>query len=572
MLHHLFALMLLPAAALANPSPADSDTLRQALQHLPENTSLIVALPNIETLTTGLARFGKDAGIDELADVTTTRLLEELLDEHTLGIDPRGPAVLAVTPSMQPMLVVRIKDETAWLRDLDLDEQTPDAAGFMIHGEKCFALRAGQFGLLGQSAAVLEGAREPAKARLELLPPAVHTLLEKNHAVLWADVPSWRPLAGPFLAVAEGFFHMGLAQAGPQGQGAADIWRWLFEKTRVLLDESQAYAAFVEFTPEGIRAGDMLTVAPGGRVADYLEKVKSTKRDLFRGLPDRRAAVYFAVDWFLPPDAPTLSEDMLSAMMQSALGRTLAEDAEAMESMDASRKLQRLVQRYNGGVDFGIDGGGMAAWGNYLTFDKDEVLGLLRKSIRMIANAKMMSLYGSDVTTELAHETQTVRGTQTDVYTFSIRSRDEQLQKVFRSVYGEQTAYCVAPGPAGVLFTMAPGAGGTQLAAQMLAPDATPLSAARDTKQALERIAPDPHLCLLVDLPRLVEGALDWIRTIETDVPLFTPPDTRPPYFVGGLYLEPNRMRTEMFLPADAVRILVDGWKTPPPPEPAKVE
>ena len=163
-------------------------------------------------------------------------------------------------------------------------------------------------------------------------------------------VPASGAQAAPTGELATPLTAADVAMSDPDAQGNVAMWKWFFEKARLLVRESKIYAAGFRFDKHGAFAQDLLTVKPNGFIASYLGKVEPPRQDVLRGLPAEPGMVVFGAEWGLPDDVPTFSEAALHAMMDTPQGREIQKDEQTRAGLDAARRLYRRVSGYCGGM------------------------------------------------------------------------------------------------------------------------------------------------------------------------------------------------------------------------------
>ena len=107
----LLLLVIVSSCAALAGAPAE-----RLLARVPDDAALVVLVPSVEKLVSGIAAFGKSVGVDDLADMDTQGLVGGLsLVDEVEGLSIGGPLLLAMSPSRnEPLLMCLVKDGEAW--------------------------------------------------------------------------------------------------------------------------------------------------------------------------------------------------------------------------------------------------------------------------------------------------------------------------------------------------------------------------------------------------------------------------------------------------------------------------
>lgn len=549
-------LLCVPMTAVAK-SPVDA-----VLKQVPEDAALVVVIPDFQKFTSSLVAFGGAAGIDQLAEMDGPGLMSKMLDGHVEGLDLRGAFVLAMKPGQKDVLLIgTVSNPDLWKKAAKAEDVDEDVAAFRMHGERWYAGGVGNVGILAKREATLRAALTSDGRFRKRFAPHGERMLKDNQLVVWADVAAWRPLAEGVVTMADGFMQMAVAMSDPKAQGGAAMSKWFFEQARLAVRESLVYGAGIRCSAEGVFGQDLLTVQPDGEIARYLGKVRKSKTDLLRGLPVDPGMLVFATEWLLPRGTRTFSEAVLNAMLETEQGRELAQDKKTKSGLDAAVRLYRQINGYSGVIDQAKDGGFVVA-GLYLTENPLAAIKDLETALGTMMGGKLMATMSSQFSMDVTHSTERIRGSDADVYAFSFQAQNEEIKKALNLVYGEHTRFYVARHADGVAYAMGPGDVGRDMMAGMLHRDGPNLPTNDRIVAARKAIAPDPQICVFLDLSKLARfGMTMWQKVGGGPVPPSELLEKHAPLIPFGIYLDRTAMRTEAFVPAASVRRVIDSLR-----------
>jgi len=558
----LFLIVALAVTVIAqtrgeNASAAGQSSLHELLKLVPDEAALVVTIPSLADVATGLNALGAVAGIDDLTEIDADSLFDDLAvadlpEGWRERINLSGPVVFAVTePDSEPLLICTVTEpgdappnELVQLKgkvvivapDAEVMELTKSASGGFA---KRFEQQAG------------------------------HLLKEHDLAVLF-DVPSWATRIEQMITAVEAFAQVGaqMGVAAPTTQAARlnlAMANWLLKTLRTALDEAETFVFAARFNAEGVHVSELAHFQRTGKVAGYLGKVRKPDKDLLRGLSAQRGMAIFAGEWTLPADVMTFSEKMLEVLLAASPDRP-ADDAEWTKLRRQGMELYRRIAGYSGVLTLAGDSAGLIANGLYLTENPqavlDGMLGLFELS-RPVMNAAVPGF-----SMEMSEQTETIGSVRARVGHVKFEVDNEEMQRVLKRIYGESTTFYVAPHPEGVAYAMGPADVARGSLEQLLAGSATPLSDDPRVADALKKLSPKPQMLLLLDLPGLLKWTMEFATTGAAgapapEMPELKLPETPLPYVSFGLYLRETACGVELFLPAKTLQVIVEWFKGP---------
>jgi hypothetical protein len=270
--------------------------------------------------------------------------------------------------------------------------------------------------------------------------------------------------------------------------------------------------------------------------------------------------IVVASEWILPPDEKSLSEQMLDIMVAAAPD-VAADENEGKRTAQKATELYRLMSGYSGVLSFGADQQGMRGSGIYLT-DKPQAFfdGFPALWKVSVSATKAMTPW---LSMEAAEELETIASVKARVFRFKVAGGDdEELDALLKSIYGESTAFLVAPHAEGMAYAMGPGEVARQDLEKLLTKKGRPLSDDPQVAGALKKLSPKPQVLALLDLPSLLAWSFQFSGMPVAEMPKFEVPKDCP--FVSfGMYLDEAECSAELFVPAKAVKVIVE-WTSGP--------
>lgn len=557
----LVALVGALAAAAQTARPSPPATVEQALAYLPDDAHLVVVIPSVEALASGLAEFGRAIGVEDLAQVCATDLLARVLDKEIGQLDSAGPLVVALSARDEEALVIASLPRLP-AGEVGTGTEEPLQTRIVERGGEYFAtVTAGNIAVFarerGRLQRVLRADREQRGPRLS--PPA--DLLARNQIAVAVNVKAWDDVLRRELRSAARTAFLGMPSAGPDTEAAEAMLQWAVRRAESILGEAETCVAAVRVDPAGIRFEQRVTFKPDGGVTRYLRGVSRPPRDLWRGVVAEGVAIAFASEWELPPDQETINEAAIRAMMRldRRRGQNCGEAREA--ALRRSLAAQRYMTGYSTVVSAAPQGTGMVVSGVYLTTDAQR----LQNEIRAIYTAcpELMEAWGTFRTTEMTHEQVTLAGTQADVYRFGLGSADLHMQPLLLALYGAESSLCMAPHPAGAAYVLGPATATRASMERLLDSSAPRLSDDPRVRDLMANLSPQPQACVFADAAQSYELARSLLRSAGFPMPMPTLPTGafRAPLLGAALYLDADGIRGEARIPAEALKQLIRAFQ-----------
>ncbi|MHC5108365.1 MAG: hypothetical protein ACYTHJ_00635 [Planctomycetota bacterium] len=555
---HLITIILgacIPMTTLAG-TPIDP-----ALKHVPTDMAMVVAVPDWDDFSKGLHDFGLEAGINALVEFDTTNLIAHFLGGELKDLSPRGTVLMALKPGpVEPLFVGRLLNPQIWEKPRKPEANDDGVLTLKIGEESWFAGHIGTIDMIAKTREVLRTAMNADGSFVARFAPVSETVLQGRQLIVWADVNAWRPIIEPAFLVGEGLLQMSTAMSDPKAHGSTAMLKWIFEKARLVVSESQTYAAGFHFGPKGALGTDWLALRPDGEIAAELGQLRRTNEDALRGLPGEPGMLVFASEWLLPEEKVTLSESMLSAMIQAHKQHGLPLNSEAKKGLDAAFNFYREISGYSGTMDK-APGGGIVITGIYLTDQPKEAVSDLLASFESLTSSDFMGMMSSMMTMDVARARERVGDIEADVFTLVFESESEEVRKALEAVYGMSIKYYVAPHAEGVVYAMGAGNSGRDAFLKIFDEKAQRLMRDERIAAARKTIMHDPHFSVFVDMSKVVDFGTSMWQSLGGPSPNFTLSTDKSPLVAFGIYLKQTSMLSELFVPAPALRQIIDSMQ-----------
>lgn len=545
--------------------PAD---VQQVLKRVPDDARLVFVVPSLERLEQGLTAFGSATGARRLASLRIELVFRRLLGQRAGALRPGGPLALARAGAHRGSILIGLRSPAAAWNDSEPAEVLADGSRLYELGEHGYlAAVADGTVIIAREKAGVSGALHSTGVFAAGLPEQVSTLLPRGDVILFADIPAWRSALQRQLRRIAVSACMGTALAGPDAEAGAQAVQWFLEQMEQLLGEAQGYVLALHFDDRGLYLQDRVTFAAGGKVAGYLSALRTPRRDLLRGLPSENAAVVFSAEWNVAAGTPSINEALVRVLlrMESLREQVGAEvfDAALQKSIEA----QRHMSGYSGVIGTTADGEHITFAGLYLTATGAAV----QRNVRTVCEMcpELMTAWGTFASAELEYAREHVGEVEADVYRCRGPTADLQSPPVLQAFYGADSALYLAPHPEGVAYAMAPRAAARNRIKTLLAGQAPPLSSDARVRAVLDRLSPDPQVCLLVDVPKTFNIVAALAADMGLSLPTLRARAEAAPLAGLAVYLEPSAIRSELFLPSQPIRAILKALAKRPCTQPA---
>ncbi len=547
------------AATQPAAQPATRPTLPAAVEHalqvVPDDTHLLVVVPDMADLARGVRAFCTVAGLPAAEEASAAELFGELLEEVGRAVDPAGPLVLAVSAERaEPLMIALLKDAEA-LGATGTPTRVRGAEVYELKREQLAAVTAERIAVFARERADVEAALGSTGKAVRKLTPEHRALLARRQVLLWVEVAPWQATIQQGLSFALQMVSLGAAE-GPDGEWTIQFYRAVFDLLGKVLRETEHYAAAVQIDAQGVFFEDRTTFKADGAVDRFLADVRAARGDLLRGLP-AGALMTFGAEWDTAPGASSLNEALLRALLSSSPWRERLEAGKVAQLIETSGKLYQTITGFNGAL-LPAEGGGMLYAGLHFTTDAEAVLREVRAVVR--ESPELLKVWSALPSAEITYETETVDGTSLDCYLFNFGVEDPQLQPMLDAFYGKDASMYFLAAPQGAVYAMGPRAQARSLALRLR--NSPPAAGADDARQTtlLKRLSPRPYFCLTMDLPGTTQLFFKSVERAGMPLPPLDFGSQPTPLAGVALYLERPAVRFELFVPAEAVGALAKGF------------
>ena len=560
-----------PLAVAAEPpatQPGKIPTnLARVLHYVPDEADFAIIAPDFDRVVAGIRGFGKAIDFAGAANITTAQIIGQQLGGRAAALDTAGPVVVAASADdRNPLLLATVLNPKAWQEHAQRGESLDGAEVFEFGDDGYIALGKGGVGIFARERGELRRALRSKGVFAKSLTESDAGLLARRHVLLRINVPAWQDLIEQQLDFVAASAYMGMAASGPDTETALQLSQWIFAELGKLTSEAQTYALGLSVDERGIGLEDRTTFKPNGRVASYLKQVRKPGRDLLRGLPADGAAVVFANEWELAPNAQSLNEILLKVMLNLDSLRAQI----GAEKLDAALKMSidayRNMSGYSGAFALAPDGTGFIYSGVYLTSAGDA----LQRDVRTVCEMcpELMEAWGTTRSGGIRNEREKIGGVEADVYTVARESDDPKLPPMVQMLYGPDSVVYMAPQQEGVVFAMGPRDVARRQVTRLVAGEDQPLSRDPRVVALFEQLTPNPQFCVLVDVPRSFELLSTMMRKMGMPFPMLPVSAERTPLVGLTFYLESGALRSELFVPSAPIKLVLEMVRGPRKAEP----
>lgn len=545
----------LAVTAAAQPSTATAPALNAVLRSVPDDAHLMLVIPSLDGLVEGVAAFARATGAGDPAELTAASLLKPWLGSAVAGLDTGGPVIVVLSAEHdEPLLLARVRCCEKWTRAT----QPAPRAGVALYDfgpDGCMAATVGEVAVFAREHGELRRAIDAAGRCVERLGDEWRAVWSQRQALLWIDVQAWRPRIDSQMAIVARGMYMGMAAAGPDAEIGTQVWSWMFDQFKRTLGEAEIAGVGLRIGAAGVHVDGRVTFRPGTTAARYLDQVRRPGRDLLRGLPAGPAPLVMAYEWEDTAPGSGLNESLARAIagMDALKQKVGHEKLQTVLRMSAEMNLK--VPGSNAVFSTCPDGPGLLYWGLYLTSEGAAVQREMRRICEL--TPELVSAWGTFPAAMKHAPSDRVAGTEVDVYEFDFGSDAAAIQPIMHVIYGQNSTLYMAPHREGVAYTFGPREHARRKLAELLAPDAAPLSGEARVAEVLRVLAPDPQGCLLVDLPAVLGAVTTLAAQFGLPAPPFEAPATTSTLAGLTWYLEPRAVRAELYVPAAPIKAVV---------------
>ncbi|MFH1747920.1 MAG: hypothetical protein ABIG44_12870, partial [Planctomycetota bacterium] len=381
-----------------------------------------------------------------------------------------------------------------------------------------------------------------------------------NDIVVYVELSTWRPMIETGVMAASTYMQMGMAMSGQADEAVLNMWKWFFDELNRFIRDVNVVVIGGSAQARGVTFEATTILRPDSPVAKYCGKIGRTKHDLLRGVLDENSTIVVGGEWERPPDTHSLNARLMEVMVSTtALKEKLGEEilAKGLRSMTASYDLMTgsatSITLAPGEVS-------MKGSGVYFTKEPRVVIEGIRHACEL--SPEFFNSFGAGSTVEFKVRDERVNDVPVSAFDISYTTVDEKTRRMLEKMYGQNMAINMASHAEGVAFTMGPRDVSLAQMRSLLEGDGPKLADNPRLIAARKTISPHPQLWILLDLPGIFTFGVDMFRSTGLPVPPieFAGKDT--PLVSFGGYLESERCRVELFVPAPAVQAIVAGFQS----------
>ncbi|HPM22378.1 MAG TPA: hypothetical protein PLP66_00630 [Phycisphaerae bacterium] len=541
--------------------------VERVLKYVPDDTHLLIIVPSMDGLATGVAAFGKAIVLPELAEVNAREMLTEMLGANAAALDTHGALVLALSAAHdEPLLLATLARDEGWkgtTQPTRLDDETLVCE---FGPERFLAASTNGVAILAREKSELRRALEARGKGGERCAAALAPCLAQRQVALYVDIPAWKSVIDAQMTLVSQGMYMGMAAAGPDAELGMQVWNWMLEQVKNIVAESRTFVATVRIDAQGVFADGRATFDADGQVVRYLQGVQRPRRDLLRGLPTTTAPVLMAFEWEEAPGAVGPQEAMSRAILRMDAVKEKIDGEKLATVMKQTIEMNRRVPGSSAVFSFSPEERGLLYWGLYLTREGPAVQREMRSIWEL--TPELVNAWGTFPGALARGEPERIGGVDADVYKFDFDTDAALRQPMLQALYGRDPTLYMAPHPEGLAYAFGPQTEARARLADILDTERPPLRTAARVTSLFKHFSADPQCCLVVDLPAVFRSVSGMLAQFGLPVPAVELKDEQPPLAGATLYLEPESIRTELFAPAEPIKDLVkaigslDGGKS----------
>lgn len=536
------------------------------LDLLPDNTSLVLYIPSPDKLAHGIAEFGKAIGVDDLAEMDTATLLEDVDVLGDLsGVNTAAPMVLSFTRESDWLLCCTLSDEKEF-RNSVKPEDVEDGE-LLIRGTlsgRCFAaIRDHVLVVSFGNRSVLKAALKSDGKSGERFFDHARSMADNAAAVFWVDGPALRTRIAEPLNSFEQKIRIGAGLMGSEAEAAVGFWSFTLDHIRRLVGDLDNYVAAIQLDKEGVRVQDRARFRKDTDTARYLERAKATSGDALRGLVDGPFAMAFCAEWESPDQESFYDRFIRSMVSIETLEKKVGKD-KVEAALRTMTEMHKQVRGSAGLIRFDESSQSMHILQALYVDKPQELREKLRHCFELSPELMSLASGGPGFTVQqdlksLSIETKS--GTiQADSYNFKTRSDDPQLDRFLEMLFGVDSATIVVPLERHLLVVLAPASQARADIERSLS-GAPPLRSNPRVSAALDKLAKNPQACALLDPRPLVSFAMRAAGTFGLPTPTLEFGNQTPGLIAAGIYLEPQSTHIELWVPSDAIHSVVSAFQ-----------
>ncbi|RMF79406.1 MAG: hypothetical protein D6744_09160 [Planctomycetota bacterium] len=523
-----WAATIVAAAAHADPS------YERLLRHVPADTATVVVIPSIDALVEGVLAFAREAGIPDVR-IASEDIVEELglrdalIDASIIETD--GPLLIVTqAEAVAPIVIVGLK---------------PTKAKAALETAKIVDRALIAAGSTEQLDAAVAGSTTRAKTIAEALGS-----LDDLRAALYVDREALATAIDDAFMSIEGVLAM--IAVNPQVQGAMPVLRVVIDGFRDLIDDTAALIVRGTIGADGVTLRSEARFAADSETAAYLSQVSPMEQPLLSGLRGRDAPLLFGVGWKTAQPRVSFTERLAEALL------TAADDGAAeFDQMRAALSVYRRVAGYAGCME--TTDGKVGLRYCYYADDPAAVVEPLWKMGSLGPRTMAGVAPGIDMTAESG--TEQIGKRECRYVEVRFQSEDEAILDTLTRIYGRAVRSYYYADADGVHMVVAGPDVARGLVERDLAGETPSVTDDPRVRRAIDAISARPQVIAMLDLAGLLAKLATSFPHLGLPAEMKKSPDA--PYAVWGLYLEDRRARTELMLPAAAVKALIDVVEQP---------
>lgn len=536
---------------------------------VPDSASIVIGVPSVEKLAVGISGFGKAIGSREIADVKPLNLVENLIPVLD-GIKLAGPMLVIFVPSGDynaSLVVIGLSDASTWKKAVSAAEveNQKDLLKITAGGDEGFAAIVGEFLVASEDEDAVKSALRSKKGFREKSQGHFADAYQKSHAAVLIDLEALRKPIEDGLGRFEQLMQMGMAMSGgAQTEAGMGMVKAGLSGLRDVILDASIMTAGVTIDSDGVRLVDVCSFRPNSDTAEYLKKLKPGSNSPLRGVADGPFFGVFGVEWQTPPNVQSLSEKLMHKMAE-AIPAESPERKSLEQALVENAEMYKWMTGYNAAFSATPGSKGMLFSGAYLTTQPEKTASSMRGL--MSKSAAFMNMFVGGIKSEVEHKREHIGDKEVDAYALRFSGDDPNTASITQ-VYGENPTLFAMPRKDDVIFAMSGHDTAKSHIERVLSGYSKELTGNKRVVEALKSVSPNPQGCILLDLGEFIRFGAQAAEASGMPIPPIEIDTEGAALPVATVYLSEDRFRTEVFVPADAIRRLVAAFAPFEAPEP----
>ncbi len=538
------------------PAVIKNRALLEAMsRYIPDDTVLLVLIPDSDQLAQRCEAFGRAIGVDSLAEHTLGGLLQTPFGDSSDAIRGDSPLLIAISSTfIEPLMIAALTEKQPWKEQAKATPINGGHARYELTSGQTFVSTKDNLALFGRDEIDLEAALEAGGKFGKQALQAAQEALRGHDVVVYADLRAAKPVIKLAFATLDGALRAGTVTSDHNPEVDLAAMQALLGSVRQMLDDADSYVAGLALSADEVFFRDWLEPREGTETRAYLTKCTRGQADLWRGLDDQPATAWFAYEWTPPPGTLSLNQRMVRAMMtlpsvQEKLGEAGVEKLAAQ-----MMKLHEDLMGQNCRYTLDPEKGGLLEGVHFTTRPEG-----MRADIIQLAQdyPDGLSSLGFGAPSKMSHAREEIEGRPVDFFRIEFTEMEQAALEILRTFYGRDCQFALFERSGGVGYAIGESRRVRSFVVEQLRGKLRPAGENKALMAFTRRFSPKPQALVALDLPAITKAG--FIMAKAAGLPIIDRAEAPPPQPYAGfaLYLDERRLRNEVFAPTAAIQAVV---------------